>query len=136
MKIEYLSEGAQECPLVRIYGRNHQEFEKLFKAVNSLTSNEKVVHVHELPGFVSIGNCELTLQVGEKDEGILQHENSTIFNWILTVASWEIIAKLIEPFCMESNSKFHQWLAGEEASYGFHISRISLLITNREEGNW
>jgi hypothetical protein len=136
MKIEYLSEGARECPLIRIYGSDEQGFIRLSVEIVELISTGKEVLVHELPGFVSIANCQLTFRKGKKDGNIVQEPDSRSFIWFLRSESWETVKGLIEPFCEKTTSKYHQWLAGKESSYGFHESRIALLITNREEGTW
>ena len=51
MKIEYLSEGAQECPLIRIYGSNYQEFMRLSTAISNLISSRKEVFLGDRTGF-------------------------------------------------------------------------------------
>ena len=92
----------------------------------------------ELQGFISIDNCEISFCIGKRDEIITKQRSSQVFRWSLKPESWEIVKGLIEPFYKdtETRSKFHQWLAGKEASYGFHKSKIALLITNREDGSW
>ncbi len=135
MKIEYLSNGAQECPLIRIYGSNCYKFKQLSKAIINLLSKDEDLRVHKLSGFESINNCKLYFSLGDANENIIQH-NSQLFSWTLTTEGWEIVNGLIEPFCKKTKNKFHQWISGEEAYTEFNKSPISLLISNRDDGRW
>ena len=118
MDIEFLKEGSADCPLVRIYGTNPQEFSSLADAIKELAravGNECAVH--ELPNFHGVSNCTLSVISSSKDEGVRQL-SGTSFVWALSPSKWLLVADLIEPFSGRACDGLHQWLSGPEARYG------------------
>ena len=124
MKIEYLKNGSPDCPLVRIYGENKEEWIQLKSSFSQLTQGHtSEVSIHHLKGFVSIDRCEVTAELGQRDIGITETDNNK-FRCILTNDTWDNIEYLLTPFC--NGKKGFQWLD--------ETSNISLLIST--SGMW
>ena len=86
MKLEYLPDGAEDCPLIRLYDFTHEEKVLLCSAIYSLkSSKQEFVLVHELPCVESIGECRLTLRVASKNKGMVRQAGIATFECILTL---------------------------------------------------
>jgi len=111
MKLEYLSDGSPDCPLIRLYDFTLAEAEQLHAAVAELASGScQQVEIHRLPGIESIGGCRLTFRVSRHDGAIVQMESIAAFECRFTMDTWDNVAGLIEPFAQ--NGDGFQWLAG------------------------
>jgi len=108
MKLDYLSEGSADCPLVRIYDFDEEEAAKFKSLVDNLTRDPGlIVEIHKAPGVEPVDGCQLTLKSGVGDVGLVQ-TGSSAFECILTAEGWANIAFLVEPFC--SLCTGYQWL--------------------------
>lgn len=129
MKLEYLPEGSQDCPLIRIYGADLGAVAHLLKAFKALgLSQGAECAIHELPGMESVDGCELFARVGKEDKGAMRLEGHNIFDWVLSAETWLQVEGLTEPFAKATTARLHQWL--DESS------DVSILITNAENGAW
>jgi len=60
MRLECLTSGSPECPLVRLYDFQPHEAADLLTAINSLASAAaERIEVHDLPFVESVGGCRL-----------------------------------------------------------------------------
>jgi len=136
MKVEYLGEGARDCPLIRIYGPNVAEALRFYEIAKGLGDGAlDLADIKSVDGFQMLG-CSLLLRAGQ-DEGIIRTQDaSPNFLWSQKRARWEVIAGLVDPFTKPSGGIFHQWLAGKEALPGLARSKIALVFTNDEGGRW
>lgn len=131
-RIDYLKEGAPDCPLIRIYG-SKEPISELLGSVQELCERAAAsVAVHDLPGFRA-SDCSLLFRAGDRDEGIFQIGPEE-FSWTLTPSAWCKIARVIEPFAEPLPGHSHQWLAGNEARWGLGDSQIALLLST--DGRW
>jgi len=137
MRVEYLHEGSPNCPLLRFYGNNLLDFSTLGRCFKELGSGTlQHVGIHDLPGFEAIGRCTLTARVGQKNKGVSQVGPGQDFEWVLTREGWETVGELTEPFLELRKVHMHQWFAGKDAKFGLEDSRISILLSNSEAGQW
>lgn len=110
MKLEFLPDGSNDCSLLRMYDFEIAEIERLLVELTALASGEqKVVHVHDLPGIKSIANCKLFLRIGYWDRGIRILPEPASFECVLTPDGWEQVSSLVEPF-LEQGKHGYQWL--------------------------
>lgn len=110
MKLEYLADGAPECPLIRLYGFPAAEAAQLVAAVGGLASGSVGrVETHRLPFVEPIGGCQLTLVRRPWDRAVVQVGMSA-FECGFTAETWGNVAGLIEPFAKDADG--FQWLAG------------------------
>ena len=128
MKLEYLSDGSPECPLVRIYDFDSVAAEFLRRHIVGLTEGSlTVVAVHEFSTVQPIGGCQLLFKINDVDRGVIQLGTTTEFECLLTRTSWRQVAGLMEPFCTPvGHPGSHQWLD--------ETSDISLLFS--PDGQW
>lgn len=109
MRLEYLSDGAPECPLIRLFDFTPAEASLLGAAIARMVAGgAECVAVHEFPGVVAVGGCELVLQVQRRDQGVVQ-VGPMKFECRFSPSTWDNVAGLVEPFA--SGAIGHQWLA-------------------------
>ena len=97
MKLEYLSDGSAECPLIRLYEFNRSEAKQLRQLVKSLVNgdNERIALQNEM-WVEPIGGCSLDLRVGTRNDGV-REEQPLRFECVLTRAGWSNVEGLLEP---------------------------------------
>ncbi len=99
MRIEYIAEGAIDCPLVLISGNEPDSIRELQHAIKALVSGTaKQIAIHDLPNFISIENCQLYAWVDAVDYGVLKAKSGdAVFVCILCIDSWQQAIDLLEP---------------------------------------
>jgi hypothetical protein len=111
MKLDYLASGSPDCPLIRLYDFSTAEVAQLHALVSGLASGAtERVEIHRLPFVEPVGGCRLALVRRPWDQAVVRGTETTEFECRFTVAAWDNLAGLVEPF-MEGANGF-QWLAG------------------------
>jgi hypothetical protein len=125
MKIEFLKRGSPDCPLIRLFEFNVNEAYGLRRIALQLAGGkQQSVALHEVPGVIPIGGCQLRLDRGEKDRGA--HEVAPLkFDWMMTNDGWRNVAGLIRPFSRGTAGGW-QWLSS--------IGKIAVLLSR--DGSW
>jgi hypothetical protein len=99
MKLEFLPDGSDDCPLVRLYDFAPHEAAGLVSAALDLASGrQRVTAVHDWPGVEAIDGCRLLLRSGPRDRGLVRLAAPADFECVLTPATWDDVAGLTEPF--------------------------------------
>ena len=110
MKLEYLPDGSDDCPLVRMYDFVPTEVAGVLASVSKLIyGTSQQIALHKLPGVEAVGECRLFISSGLKDQGLLQLAAPAAFECILSKDGWEDVAGLIEPF--SEGIVGYQWLS-------------------------
>jgi len=129
MKIEFLESGSADCPLIRIFGDKPEVCQQLRQAFEQLAiGSVGEVSLTDLPGIEPLGGCCLIAQAGRRDRGIIRNGQNT-FCWMLTPATWDNVAGLIEPFC-RTGTDGYQWLDDVPAG------EANVLISTLRSGCW
>lgn len=137
LRMEYLEEGSDDCPLIRIYGTEAAGYSSLRHEIHCLSEEaERTCRLHQLPGVLAFSNCTLTMSSSTNDEGVRQVGRGFDFTWRLSPAKWFIVAGLIEPFAGKIPLGVFQWLSGNEARHGLDMGKISVLISYSRTGSW
>lgn len=111
MKLELLSDGSEDCPLIRLYDFSPAEAGRLFAAVSALASGAQYsVWVHKMAGVEAVADCRLLLRSGSRDSGLVRSAEPVQFECILAPVSWGNVAGLIEPFVKDADGGTCQWL--------------------------
>jgi len=111
MKLEYLTDGSPDCPLLRLYDFKPAEAGRLHAAVASLASGITArVEVHRLPFVEPIAGCRLTFVRRGWDQAVVRGAAQGEFECGFTADTWENVAGLVEPFA--NGPSGFQWLAG------------------------
>jgi hypothetical protein len=125
VKLEYLTGGSAECPLIRLYDFGQSEAKQLRELVKSLaTGDRENVALHNQPWVESVGGCSLSLRRGNRNLGIRQSQTLRL-ECVLSSDGWSSVEGLLEPFC-ENNTTGFQWLTNG--------GRVALLIS--PSGKW
>ena len=111
MKLDYLSNGSTDCPLVRLYSFSKVELDWLHGVVCELGMGRKSeVALHHNAQVDSLGDCRLTFYVRPWDQCLRLVAAPSTFECGLTAEAWLDVASLIEPLFTIRNG--YQWLVG------------------------
>ena len=126
IKLEYLPEGSDACPLVRLYDFDTTGARRLHDAFCSLASGSlQHVSLEEIVSVDSIDGCRITFTRGAQDRGVVQTAERE-FDVVLSSEGWAHTAGLAEPF-RDNCSSGYQWLTE-------HAGDIQLLFS--PGGDW
>jgi hypothetical protein len=130
MKLDYLAEGSDLCPLLRLYDFTSGEAQQLRSEARRLASaSSRVLAVHDLP-FVEGGqDCRLTWCLTDTDRGVVAH-GASVFTCELSASGWAHVVSLIEPFAHLPQKGFFQWLIG-----GLNTAHSPSLLLS-PDGQW
>ncbi|HKQ85923.1 MAG TPA: hypothetical protein VJS43_04040 [Candidatus Acidoferrales bacterium] len=124
MKIEYLADGAPECPLIRLYDFDQVQARKLRGLIASMVAGERQsVALQDEKWAEPLAGCHLALCVGSRNNGVRQ-ASGLRFEWVLNLDGWSNVERLLKPFS-ESDTDGIQWL---------NDSAIAVLISRN--GHW
>ena len=127
MRLEYLPDGSPDFPLIRLYDFDHHTMTGFRRLVAELRNgSRRELVVHDLPEVEAVGGCQLVLEVGKRNLGVIRSRCENSFTCILTEAGWENVADLMEPFCEPGQAGAFQWLSDE--------GKIPLLLS--VNGQW
>lgn len=110
MKLEFLKEGSQHCPLIRLYEFDQAEVAELRWLVRSLAAGSiQSVRLDNQAWVTAIHGCRLVLKRNTWDEGI-RNVGHLKFECLLTADRWRNVEGLLERFC-EPAVIGYQWLS-------------------------
>jgi hypothetical protein len=128
MRVEFLEEGAPDCPLIRIYGTNRKDFASFRRLIPDTTvAIGAGTSTAEMSDWIAVGNCTLELEVARQDFGVRRSSDPWRFYWMLTPQGWSTVAELVEPFLKDTTAGRNQWL---------DVGSISVLLSFSQEGSW
>ncbi len=112
--IEFIPDGSEDAPLLLIYGDDIPSARELFHSIRSLWSDRRSsIAIHDLPGFVGVGDVELYFHLSDKNSGVIQSQERFRFDCYLSADMWEHVEGLLEPFCdryYRSGEHRYQWI--------------------------
>lgn len=127
MNIEYLKEGAEDCPLIRLYGDEPDSILLLMDSIASLINGKvKSKKINDIKGFNGINRCQIEMQTAPSSKGVI-HIKDNSFKCLLSKDDWGTVYELLEPLSKPSQHGY-QWLN--------ETSSISLLASRYEDGQW
>lgn len=137
MQIDFLEEGSEDCPLIRLYGVEASQFAILLEAMLHLaTRAQEECSLHDVPGFHALPGCRFKLISASAQTGVQRIGQSLDFEWRLTPAQSIVVAGLVEPFAQRVEQGRHQWLSGKQARYGLDRGDISVVLSCSADGHW
>jgi hypothetical protein len=99
MRLEFLPDGADECPLLRLYGWGDGEVSLLRAAAERLATHaERVIAVHQMPFVAIVGGITFTWTADPWDRGVLLPDDQRSFVMRLPAEVWADVAEIIRPF--------------------------------------
>jgi hypothetical protein len=105
MKLDYLQDGSDNCPLLRLYAFDRAEAQRLFQLFESLANG--IAKRTSLREVESIDGTQLTLVCDSEDRGVIE-TSSQSFEIMLTSEGWKHVAEFTAPFA--NGSLGYQWL--------------------------
>jgi len=127
MHIEYLNEGSEDCPLIRLYGDEPDAIALLKDKIVSLSNGSAhSILLNNLRGFHAINQCQLVLRTGSASIGVVNIMGNH-FECVLSQQGWSNVCDLLAPLC-QSREWGYQWIDV--------TGKISLLVSRYEDGQW
>jgi len=113
MKLEFLADGSDDCPLIRLYDFDVTGATRLREAFRALSDGARQsIPLHEEWWMRSVEDCQLILRLGKRDLGVVQRLPMR-FECVLTEEGWLEAMEKTNPFCEASGNQqaeIHQWL--------------------------
>jgi hypothetical protein len=126
MKLEFLSVGSSDGPLIRLYDFDAVGAQRLREAFRCLSARSReTLPLHEEWWVEPVDGCALTLRLGIRDLGVVERLPSR-FECVLTAQTWAKLVSRVGPFCDSASDKAYHWLNQD--------GEISLLLSPR--GTW
>lgn len=122
MKIDYLKDGSDDCPLIRLYdfdGKDAQMLRRTFQALAD-GSMERA----RLEAVESVDGTQLSFGRSPRNRGVVE-TGLRCFEVELSPEGWQLVADLTQPFC--DGRLGYQWLTRQ-------IRGVQLLLSN--DGAW
>jgi hypothetical protein len=109
MHLEFLADGADECPLLRFYRWDDGEVTLLRAAAERLaTGADRSIEVHQLPFIEAVGDITFTWIADTRHRGVLLPHDKRSFVMQQPPELWADVAEIIRPF--ERNATGFNWL--------------------------
>lgn len=107
MRIEFLAEGSEDCPLILLTREHEQDVPALAAALRRVPIGP--VELHKLPGVEAVGGVALVALTARANLGVRVRRHN-VFEWVLDASGWEEVAGLLEPFIEPSQEDGFQFL--------------------------
>ena len=125
MKLEYVPNGSEDCPLIRLFDFDEEECEQLRLLLSQLAAGKlNQAALHEAEFIEPVDSCKITLLLADHDHGIVETAHRTFACRRSDEALLEMVDKA-EPLC-GPESDGYQWLIDD--------SDIRLLLSR--SGHW
>jgi hypothetical protein len=112
MKLEFLSKGSPDCPLIRLYGYRADEVEHLRAACRDLADGRrKEFALHEQPWVDAIGGCKFFWEAGVEDIGVSLPSVGNPFVLSFSEEAWREVEGKLLPFAGDAAG--FNWLTNE-----------------------
>ncbi len=105
MKLDYLEQGSNDCPLVRLYGFDSEDARCLRQAFCGLADGS--VERVGLESIESVDGSHLTFVLDARDRGVVE-TSPHHFEVVLAPEGWRQAADFVAPFC--DGGFGYQWL--------------------------
>lgn len=122
MKLDYLKDGSDDCPLLRLYEFDSADARRLRQTFAALADG--VVEQVGLDAVESVDGTQLTFVRSTRDRGVIETVSHR-FEVALTSEGWRQASELVEPFC--DGGFGYQWLTPQTRG-------IQLLLS--KDGAW
>ena len=108
MKLDYLKDGSDDCPLIRLYEFEGEELRRLRDCFEKLAEGRVAcVRLQDVTPIRSVDGTQLTFSRATRDCGVMRHGEHN-FDVVLTPDGWQRCSELIGPRCQSSQG--YQWL--------------------------
>jgi hypothetical protein len=125
MKVEFLAEGATECPLIRLFDYRAGELERLRIVCSELGDRPRAEFpLHDQPWIEPIAECKFTWRAGARNAGVQFPVSGTAFVLELAGEAWHEVSDKLLPFIDGSGG--YNWLTNE--------GDVNVLISR--DGTW
>lgn len=125
LTLEYLAEGSDACPLIRLYGFEKADVVALHELCIALAERRvREAPLEDQPWVRAIGGCRLTLRAGDASRDADASAVHQSFVMEYTSEGWLEVAEKLEPLI--GGSSGFQWLANE--------GELNVLISR--DGHW
>jgi hypothetical protein len=127
VNIDYLENGSDDCPIIRVYGNEPDSVRLLMKCIADMVNGEiKSKCLNDIKGFKSINGCRFDIELSSLQKGVIQLSSNN-FICQLSKDGWQEAYELLEPLSEDSKTGY-QWIN--------ESSEISFLVSRYANGQW
>jgi hypothetical protein len=113
MKIEFLPDGSEHCPLIRLYDFHAEEIRKLCAACRDLAEGRIMSFaLHEQPWVEVIGDCRFVWRANYKNIGVTLPQDGRDFALLYSDDAWREVNDKLLRFTGAGTGGFN-WLTNE-----------------------
>jgi hypothetical protein len=125
MKIEFLPDGTEACPLIRLFAFSPGEVAQLRRVCRELADSRGDEFVlHDQPWIEPVSGCRFIWRASSEDRGVLLPTQGSPFVLAFSVEAWREVEDKLVPFA-EGSGGFN-WLTNE--------GDVNVLVS--ESGQW
>jgi hypothetical protein len=124
MRLQYIHDGAVDCPLILFAGRDADTVVAIREALRG-QSDGQPLSLHAVPGVEAVDGIRITASLGEADLGVRCAGDRT-FSWVMDSEGREQVIELLAPFSQRLGGSAFQYLSRE--------GPIAVVIST--DGNW
>lgn len=117
MQLEYLPDGSEDCPLIRLFEFTVGELGQFCALLETCSSSPvgSKVPLHSQPYVTPMGGCTLVLSVGARSLGLRRTGGPADFTCTLDAESWMEARERAETLLPRVAEDGYQWLCDGEA---------------------
>jgi hypothetical protein len=113
MKIEYLADGADRCPLVRLFDFLPDEVNKLRRMCNELADGRAIEFaLHEESWIQPVDGCRFYWRIGQHDVGVTLPVSDTELVLVYSSEVWREVEGKVSQF-VDCRTGCFNWLTME-----------------------
>lgn len=125
MKLEFLPDGAEACPLLRLHGWGVGQVTELRGVAEQLAAGSvSSIALHRLPFVEVVGDITFEWVAGSWDRGVVLPDDSCNFVMQLPREQWQEVVEIIRPF--ERSTLGYNWL--------LPVTEVEVLLSL--DGSW
>lgn len=126
MKIEFLADGAADCPLIRMYDYRTDEIKMLCQVCRDLAEGRtREFALHDQPWVEPLAGCRFSWRANEKNVGVKRPSHGSEFVLLYNDEAWREVEAKLQEFTGEYSGGYN-WLT--------HQGDVNVLISR--DGGW
>ena len=128
MKIEFLADGAEDCPLIRMYDYRLEDIRLMQQMCRDLAAKTiEEIRLHDQSWIEPVNSCRFIWRTDKKNLGVRRPPDDYEFVLEYNEEGWHELDGLLEPFAKPFSGGF-QWLTQQ--------GDVNVLISANVDGTW
>ncbi|MGH6894878.1 MAG: hypothetical protein ACREEP_21745 [Dongiaceae bacterium] len=136
LRLDYLAEGDDGGPLIRIFGRDEKAMGDFIAVIERLKLGSPAIKLGSEHGIAPV-NCELSIGMSSRGPTSLRElKPKQSFLWTLNEGEHAHVLGLLEPFRRLDPHDAYQWLRDDASGLDAKGRCIRILVSASDNGTW